>query len=247
MSANDRQPPDKEVTGGRIETGPDADAGADMSARGVRQETLAVATRDTTDGVKRHAVKQYIETAWGRTDDGDLIRPETDTEVAEKLGVNQSTATRVLKNMQAHIIKHARVKAREYYEEHPDAPYREVARQVDASNATVTEWLKEDFDEGGDDSDDEQETLAVTARDKDEAEAAAEVTRQATDGQEAYNDLRHGVSWVLAEIDQDTLPETDPWPEVRRRIAAWRAERKGWRTGEIETSLEQFGGGGDDQ
>ena len=48
------------------------------------------------------------------------------------------------------IIYHDRVKAREYYEDHPDASYREVAEKVDASRPTVTEWLKEDFDEDDD-------------------------------------------------------------------------------------------------
>ena len=75
------------------------------------------------------------------------------TEVAEKLGVSEQTVGRVCKNFQVEIITHDRVKAREYYEDNPDASYREVARQVDASNKTVTEWLKEDFDEGGDDGD----------------------------------------------------------------------------------------------
>jgi len=68
------------------------------------------------------------------------------------------------------IIYHDRVKAREYYEENPDASYRDVARQVEASRPTVTEWLKEDFDEG-DDKTDGVETepanlLAATEQDR---------------------------------------------------------------------------------
>jgi hypothetical protein len=58
----------------------------------------------------------------------------------------------------------------------------------------------------------------------------------------ACDDLRHGLSWVLAEIDPDTLPDTDPWPEVGRRLTAWRADRPGWRTGEVEATLGEFGG-----
>lgn len=52
----------------------------------------------------------------------------------------------------------------------------------------------------------------------------------------------HGLAWALAEIDPETLPETDPWPEVRRRVAAWREGRPGWRTGRVETTLGEFGG-----
>jgi Iron dependent repressor, N-terminal DNA binding domain. len=69
--------------------------------------------RDATDAVKSHAVEQYIETAWDRTDDGDLLRPETDTEIAKKLGVDQSTVTRAVKSMQVRIIYSDRVTARE--------------------------------------------------------------------------------------------------------------------------------------
>jgi len=54
----------------------------------------------------------------------------------------------------------------------------------------------------------------------------------------------HGVAWCLAEIESDTLPEEDPWPEVRRRLSAYRDDRPGWRTGEIETTLETFEPGG---
>jgi hypothetical protein len=174
------------------------------SSHRTRHGLGAVATigRDTTDAVKSHAVKQYIETAWERTDDGDLIRPETDTEVAEKLGVSQQLVNEVIKNTTGGIIYHDRVAAREYYEKHPDASYREVARQVDSSQPTVTEWLKEDFDEG-DGDDEQQDTLAVVARDKDEAERAAEVTRTAADGGGAVADTATAKATELARADAD--------------------------------------------
>lgn len=134
--------------------------------------------------MKSHAVKQYIETAWPTDGEGGaLVRIEDNVEVAEKLGVSEWAVRQVIKNRGGTIIYHDRVAAREYYEKHPDASYREVARQVDSSQPTVTEWLKEDFNEGGDDdADEQQDTLAVVARDKDEAEQAAEVTRTAADG-----------------------------------------------------------------
>jgi hypothetical protein len=71
--------------------------------------------------VKTQAVEQYIKTVWDRTGDGDLIRPETDTEVAEKLGVSRPVVNRVVNNVDVNIIYHDRVKAREYYEDNPAA------------------------------------------------------------------------------------------------------------------------------
>ncbi|PSP87005.1 hypothetical protein BRC87_12280 [Halobacteriales archaeon QS_4_66_20] len=87
-------------------------------ARAIKQNVIG---RDTGEAVKTHAVEQYIETTWDRTDGGDLIRPETDTDVAEKLGVDWSLVSRVVKNVNAHIIDHERLKACEYYEVNPDA------------------------------------------------------------------------------------------------------------------------------
>jgi hypothetical protein len=46
------------------------------------------------------------------------------------LGVSEQTVGRAVKNFQVEIIDHDRVKAREYYEENPDASYREVSEQV---------------------------------------------------------------------------------------------------------------------
>ena len=43
---------------------------------------------------------------------GDLIRPETDTDVAEKLGVSQPVVHRVVNNIDANIIYHERMRAR---------------------------------------------------------------------------------------------------------------------------------------
>jgi ParB-like chromosome segregation protein Spo0J len=102
----------------------DLEGDSEKFARAIKQNVLG---RDTTDAVMSHAVKQYIEATWDRTDDGDLIRPETDTEVAKKLGVSEDTVGRVfdesavgatvnvIKKSQARIIYHDRVKAREYY------------------------------------------------------------------------------------------------------------------------------------
>ena len=145
-------------------------------SRAIKQNLIG---RDTTEGVKSHAVRQYIELSWDRTDDGDLIRPETDSDVAEKLGVDRSLVSQVVRNGNNPIIYHDRVKAREYYEENPDASYREVAENVDASRPTVTKWLKEDFDEGKEEKDDDQSTLAATTTNRDEAEKTADVFRRA--------------------------------------------------------------------
>jgi len=137
-------------------------------ARAIKQN---LSGRDTTDGVKTHAVKQYIETAWDTTDDGALIRTEDDTEIADKLSVSQELVTDVFDCSIGTTIKHERLKAREYYEDNPDASYREVARQVDAANSTVTRWLKEDFEEG---DEDDGTSLTAFATDESAAEKAQE-------------------------------------------------------------------------
>jgi len=94
----------------------DLDSDAEKIARAIKQNVLG---RDTEDAVKSHAVKQYIETTWDRTDEDNLIRPETDTEVAEKLGVSQQLVSTVCNRTEGSIITHDRVKAREYYEDNP--------------------------------------------------------------------------------------------------------------------------------
>lgn len=53
---------------------------------------------------------------------------------------------------------------------------------------------------------------------------------------------RIGVGAILKEIDPDTLPEGDPWPEVGRRIKAARAGLDGWETGDIQRQ-QQLGRG----
>jgi len=155
----------------------DLDDDGEKLARGIKQNVIG---RDTGDAVKSHAVEQYIETSWDRTDDGDLIRPETDSDVAEKLGVSQPMVHRVVNNIDANIIYNDRVKAREYYEENPDASYLEVSEQVDTSRPTVTEWLKEDFnvgDDGDDDSDNDIAESTTSSKDEEEAPVVYNVER----------------------------------------------------------------------
>lgn len=53
---------------------------------------------------------------------------------------------------------------------------------------------------------------------------------------------RSGLTHILWEIDPDTLPEEDFWEEVARRIQAYHDGRDGWRTGEIDTSLDDYRG-----
>jgi len=67
-----------------------------------------------------HDRVQAREQAWDTTDDGTLVRTETDSEVAEKLGVSQQLVSEVVKNTTGSIIYHDRVKARQYYEERLD-------------------------------------------------------------------------------------------------------------------------------
>jgi len=154
-------------------------------ARAIKTNLLG---RDVDSGVKSNAVEQYIEQTWPVDEEsGAIAQIETQEEVAENLGVSSQTVMRVLRNFQEEIIKHDRLKAREYYRENPDASYREVARQVDASNATVTEWLKEDFDEGDDsepEGEEEQTSLTATATGKDEAEASQELFKKAKEDNE---------------------------------------------------------------
>jgi len=110
------------------------------------------------------------------------------------------------------IIYHDRVKAREYYEENPDASYREVSEQVDSSRPTVTEWLKEDFDEldSGDGSNNDQseeqenEPLIHFSRDAEEREQVNEAVKEATDG---------GVD-TKTPTDTESLLDSPTEPEV---------------------------------
>jgi len=60
--------------------------------------------------------------------------------------------------------------------------------------------------------------------------------------EEASGSPLSGLALILWEIDDKTLPERDPWEEVRRRVAAARAGRDGWRTGEIASTLDEYGG-----
>lgn len=154
-------------------------------ARAIKMNLLG---RDTNQGVKADAVEQYITRAWTTDDEtGALVRHETDSEVADKLGVSQQLVSRVVKDTNHSIIYHDRVKAREYYRDNPDASYREVAEQVEASRPTVTEWLKEDFDEGDDvdeDDDTEQQPLNMLARNQSEVEQTRELANRVRDEDE---------------------------------------------------------------
>jgi hypothetical protein len=53
-----------------------------------------------------------------------------------------------------------------------------------------------------------------------------------------------GLALILWEIDAETLPDdNDRFPEeVRRRVAAAREGVDGWRTGELATTLDDYGG-----
>jgi hypothetical protein len=46
-------------------------------------------------------------------DDGTPIRTEDDTEIADKLGIDQTLVSEVCRNRNSPIIKHERLKARE--------------------------------------------------------------------------------------------------------------------------------------
>jgi phage N-6-adenine-methyltransferase len=144
----------------------------------------------------------------------------------------------VIKKSQARIIYHDRVKAREYYEDNPDASYREVARQVDASQPIVTEWLKEDFDEG------DTTPLAAFARNEDEHEKTQDVAQKATaddvdddiqqEAQEQAERLSRGETTPneaagkvqqterdhddTSDISQFTSQETDEWSSPREIV-----------------------------
>lgn len=55
----------------------------------------------------------------------------------------------------------------------------------------------------------------------------------------------NGPSYILSEIDPDTLPR-DPeacWDEVVRRAEAYDRGRRGWRTGNIERTIDEWGDG----
>ncbi len=217
----------------------DLEDDSEKFARAIKQNVLG---RDTTDAVKSHAVKQYIETTWDRTDDGDLIRPETDTEIAKKLGVSEVTVGRVfdgsavgatvnvVKKSRAKIIYHDRVKAREYYEDNPDASYREVARQVETSRPKVAEWLKKDFDEGDDeDNSDNDTSLTAFARNESEGEKAQE-TFTKKDDDDSDEEVREFAEQKAEEIAQNKTTPDSAARKVSTRERVVEGERDPIRT-----------------
>ncbi|UXF50921.1 MAG: DNA methyltransferase [Haloquadratum phage sp.] len=173
-------------------------------SRAIKQNLIG---RDTTEGVKSHAVRQYIELSWDRTDDGDLIRPETDSDVAEKLGVSRQLVSKVVSNANGGIIYSERIDVREIREENPDLSFSEVAEKVDASRPTVTKWIKEDFGEGDDEDDDDQPTLTATATDRTEAEKTADVFRRSQGDED--DDVREE-----AEENAERLARGDTSPDA---------------------------------
>ena len=86
---------------------------------GVSQKTVNNARRELRQSGKLSNVTQFPKSV-------EKFSPETFSR-PEKLGVDRSLVSRVIKNMSAHIIYHDRGKAREYYEDNPSASYREVA------------------------------------------------------------------------------------------------------------------------
>jgi len=71
------------------------------------------------------------------------------------------------------------------------------------------------------------------------------VTPQGTETDVESPGPRVGLCYALSEIDPETLPtDGDPWPEVCRRLAAYRQDRPGWRTGAIESTIDEWGGDG---
>lgn len=154
-------------------------------ARAIKTNLLG---RDIDRGVKSEAVKQYIETTWPTDDEtGALVKVEEQGVVADKLGVSDFLVSDVVNNLGTEIIYHDRLKAREYYRDNPDASYRKVAEQVETSHPTVTEWLKEDFDEGNDEDEDdtEQPALNLFSRDEDEHEDSQDLVQQADEDEKA--------------------------------------------------------------
>jgi N6-adenosine-specific RNA methylase IME4 len=172
-------------------------------ARGIKQNFIG---RDTDQGVKTQAVEYYLEVSWDRTANGDLIRTETDTEIAERLGVTRQLVNGVVNNANSCIIYHDRVKAREYYEANPDASYRDVAQQVSASRPTVTEWLKEDFDKGDDEKDESAAKPAL-------AEASDEDDQQTSDVKEIFETKEEQPDRPDGEVDDSTDPEPTESPD----------------------------------
>jgi ParB-like chromosome segregation protein Spo0J len=200
--------------------------------RAIKQNVIG---RDTTDAVKSHAVKQYIEAVWDRTDGGDLIRPETDKEVAGKLSVSRPLVTQVSENVNGNIIRHARLKAQEYYDKNPDASYREVSRQVEAEKDAVTRWLKQDFDEGdSDETDDEQRELPASLSQRPQADEAAEAQRAAQSAD--TDEVREAAQSKAEEMARgETTPEEAKEEiETQEKAAEEERQRK-----ERETEREQ--------
>lgn len=150
-------------------------------ARAIKMNLLG---RDTDQGEKSNAVERYLKRAWNTDDEtGALVRPETNAEVAKKLGASEPVVGEVVKKLADLVISHDRLKVRGYYEENPDASYLEVSKQVEASRPTVTNWLKEDFDEGDEDDEDdtEQQPLNMLARNQSEVEKTRDLAHRARD------------------------------------------------------------------
>jgi len=86
-------------------------------------------------------------------------------------------------------------------------------------------------------------TQHSTSPDKEVSPSGTEVDQ--TDSADTYSPApRVGLGYALAEIDPETLPEDNPWPEVHRRLVAYRKGVDGWRTGTVETTIDEWESGG---
>lgn len=206
----------------------DLDTDEEKLARAIKQNVVG---RDTTDGVKREAVVGYIKSAWPRDDDDKILdKFETEEQVAEKLGVGRKTVTRAKDDLSrnGHLanIGHTRHLVREYYDENPDATYREIAEGVDADvgKSTVANWIKEDFgDDDDEDEDTEQQPLNIPSRNRDEAKAAGDLVSSVSD-EDTPDEVKETAEKELSKAANREQSPSDAATEVKN--AREQAERK---------------------
>lgn len=151
-----------------------------------------LARRNVAGGTKREIVKRYLDQHF----DGD----RTQKEVADELGVAESTVSEARKEFDDRIVstEEKRQQARAYIEANPDASDREVAREVEADISHPTVGAVRD-------------ELEAAAGDDAEAEAFDSVDELVGDGQPDPDPVEdEDASDAVGEEEETDAPAEEP-------------------------------------